>query len=678
MDTKIPKFRRCVIQNFPFIEADFDALTDYGLVSKIVEYLNTVINQTNTTTENMQALQAAFNTLKDYVDHYFDNLDVQEEINNKLDEMVESGELAEIIGSYLNFVSTFDTEADLTACEYLLVGQKVRTLGKETINDGTGYTFIITDSEPSALDNEQYNNATDNYYLSLPNNLYAVRITDTENDYYKEITVEREIYNDTTCYITTIPTVDSNDNPIDIYIKRNKSMDISAYARKHKTTITTNASLTILDTSDDTYKDASVISDGEIINNNDEIVEGLDDHYCFVAIKSNREFTSFQANQTTAEAMIAQGVKQAWLCFGKIVDNGVATAYATDTSDSVMGNYYPRQAIGVKLDGTVIIFTCDGRTTLDKGLTGTELATKLISMGVSNAWNLDGGGSVNTLYKGTRINKFIDGTGMQDGTVERRLGYCLNVKKPTSNENIDDVISFIGEIKDDVIKELIPQINRMRLKNPANLNELTTGNVLYTTYNSTNYPSGASPRGYLIVLPIASENNQYFGKYCRQYYIDRDTGRTYVRDLVNEVWGSWTRLNCLTAGEITGSLNQTMGANSYKRYVLSTVSTNFPTNVSVNTDGDFTISKAGGIVFNATFVVLAGADGLCHIRLSKNGNPVVISDFDVEEGKTYTISFNKILSCATTDVFTIQSNGGASGSSNTIVKGYIDILENNE
>ena len=42
-ESKIPKFRRCVLQNFPFIEEDFDALTDYGLLCKVVEYLNKVI-----------------------------------------------------------------------------------------------------------------------------------------------------------------------------------------------------------------------------------------------------------------------------------------------------------------------------------------------------------------------------------------------------------------------------------------------------------------------------------------------------------------------------------------------------------------------------------------------------------------------------------------------------------
>lgn len=40
--------------------------------------------------------------LTTYVHDYFDNLDVQEEINNKLDQMVEDGTLTEIIGSYVD------------------------------------------------------------------------------------------------------------------------------------------------------------------------------------------------------------------------------------------------------------------------------------------------------------------------------------------------------------------------------------------------------------------------------------------------------------------------------------------------------------------------------------------------------------------------------------------------
>lgn len=42
-----------------------------------------------------------FVELKDYVEDYFDNLDVQEEINNKLDAMAEDGTLGAIVGTYV-------------------------------------------------------------------------------------------------------------------------------------------------------------------------------------------------------------------------------------------------------------------------------------------------------------------------------------------------------------------------------------------------------------------------------------------------------------------------------------------------------------------------------------------------------------------------------------------------
>ena len=147
-DTKIPLFRRFVIQNFPYIEQDFDALTDYQLISKVVEYLNKVIESQNGLVDDMNDLETAFNTLKDYVDHYFDNLDVQEEINNKLDEMADSGELTELITAYLqtNASICFDTVADMKSSTILVNGSYARTLGFRSLNDGGDAIYKITDS----------------------------------------------------------------------------------------------------------------------------------------------------------------------------------------------------------------------------------------------------------------------------------------------------------------------------------------------------------------------------------------------------------------------------------------------------------------------------------------------------------------------------------------------------
>lgn len=91
--------------NFPFIENTFEALDTYGLLCEIVKYLNIVIENTNTTEENVTALSNAFNQLNDYVSHYFDNLDVQEEINNKLDEMATTGVLQSMVDDYFSYVT---------------------------------------------------------------------------------------------------------------------------------------------------------------------------------------------------------------------------------------------------------------------------------------------------------------------------------------------------------------------------------------------------------------------------------------------------------------------------------------------------------------------------------------------------------------------------------------------
>lgn len=166
--TKIPFFRRYVLQNFPFIEKDFDALTDYELLSKVVAYLNKVIEQQNITTDNTNELYRVYELLKNYVEHYFENLDVQEEINNKLDKMAIDGTLQEIIASYLNSkaIFGFDTLADMKESTNLIDGSYAETLGYYFKNDGGNALYKIS---KSAEEND--------YYETLENGLYAILIT---------------------------------------------------------------------------------------------------------------------------------------------------------------------------------------------------------------------------------------------------------------------------------------------------------------------------------------------------------------------------------------------------------------------------------------------------------------------------------------------------------------------
>ena len=100
--TKIPTFKLWIANQFPYIETDFDAITNYELLQAVIKYLNTIIENENKVESNVTALYNSFVNLHDYVENYFDNLDVQEEINNKLDEMVEDGTLTTLIENYVN------------------------------------------------------------------------------------------------------------------------------------------------------------------------------------------------------------------------------------------------------------------------------------------------------------------------------------------------------------------------------------------------------------------------------------------------------------------------------------------------------------------------------------------------------------------------------------------------
>lgn len=74
-------FKKWTLENYPFIEADFDAITEYQLFCKIVEYLNKVIYNEKLTEQAIEELEAEFLKLKEYVDQYLTDItDLKEEV----------------------------------------------------------------------------------------------------------------------------------------------------------------------------------------------------------------------------------------------------------------------------------------------------------------------------------------------------------------------------------------------------------------------------------------------------------------------------------------------------------------------------------------------------------------------------------------------------------------------
>ena len=139
-------FKFFMLETFPFIQQEyFDAMNEWQMFCKVGEKINEIINSQNSVGQETEALYNAFINLQNYINHYFDTLDVQDEVNNKLNDMAESGELAELISQYLESqaVIGFNNNTQLAQARNLANGSFARTYGKTTYNDGKGSFYKI-------------------------------------------------------------------------------------------------------------------------------------------------------------------------------------------------------------------------------------------------------------------------------------------------------------------------------------------------------------------------------------------------------------------------------------------------------------------------------------------------------------------------------------------------------
>lgn len=79
-----------------------DSLSYYELLCKVVDYLNKTMEDVETLHGDVTSLRSAYEELQSYVNNYFATLDVQEEINNKLDSMAKDGTLTNLIRAYID------------------------------------------------------------------------------------------------------------------------------------------------------------------------------------------------------------------------------------------------------------------------------------------------------------------------------------------------------------------------------------------------------------------------------------------------------------------------------------------------------------------------------------------------------------------------------------------------
>lgn len=149
-----------------------ESMSYYETLCGLLHYLkNTIIPTVNNNADAVAELQSLYEQLRSYVDNYFTNLDVQEEINNKLDQMVADGTLPEIVASYLNSkaIFGFDNVESMKNSTNLINGSYAQTLGYYNKNDDGGAIYKITNIKSQT-----------EYQEELTSGLYATLII---NDY---------------------------------------------------------------------------------------------------------------------------------------------------------------------------------------------------------------------------------------------------------------------------------------------------------------------------------------------------------------------------------------------------------------------------------------------------------------------------------------------------------------
>ena len=122
-----------------------------------------------------------------------------------------------------------------------------------------------------------------------------------------------------------------------------------------------------------------------------------------MVISKDGTLSFISESDTTTDSLIQ---KQAWqvLSFGPVlVENGQIAVTENDEVGMAMASN-PRTAIGTVAKNHYLFVVSDGRTSESAGLRLYELANFMKSLGATNVYNLDGGGSSTMVFQGEVVN----------------------------------------------------------------------------------------------------------------------------------------------------------------------------------------------------------------------------------------------------------------------------------
>lgn len=369
--------------------------------------------------------------------------------------------------------------------------------------------------------------------------------------FYDEITVATGTYtngdgNDTTYYLATVPMTDSDGHQIDIYAGFDNNTSPLTYAQENLTTLTTNTSLDLV------AGKPAVISNGEIVR--ESTFDSIASSYPFVV------YVGFDANRvpheypitTTPSVMINDGILNAAAAYYRLVQDGEALDVSNIGLPSSNLKTNPRMAMFTKSDGSICFLACDGRDSIDEGLTPSELANLMIDLGAVQGWNMDGGGSASMVTCGSKINRNVDDNGITD----RGIKVTWNVGSKYSNPATQQAIVKVGVEKQRLIRQILTYLGIATTESSVDPTALGAGE--YYIVHAVNIPSATSNNGFCKVLK--KKNSQV----SRVYWYPYSSHIYYMKWTSDgETWSEWIKLNVNEVWDLGADIPSNANLNSY-------------------------------------------------------------------------------------------------------------------
>jgi exopolysaccharide biosynthesis protein len=170
---------------------------------------------------------------------------------------------------------------------------------------------------------------------------------------------------------------------------------------------------------------------------------------------------------------------------------------------------HPRTAIGTNSDGDLYFITVDGRSKNSKGVSLSELADILLGLNITNAINLDGGGSTSLVIKNIYINQPSDKT-------PREIANAILIYAADASEIEPSESMIEGNQQKDLIMTM-PETNLV-LNQTINLTlpeDAEKENLLWGTQEGKFF---VSQKGELMTIGIGSGTAIAISKSNKKYY----------------------------------------------------------------------------------------------------------------------------------------------------------------